>query len=110
MANREFFLEMVSIAQKVKDARWAVGGNAPVMANRLAMEGSEVLLGARVSPNVNFPDFVTGWFNNTVTQSVCYHHLFIFFLLYHIKVLGAKKKMTFMLYLSMIRMRSGGIL
>ena len=40
---------MVKLARSLKNVRTAVGGNAPVMANRFAIEGCDVLLGAKVS-------------------------------------------------------------
>lgn len=48
------------MVKETKEARWAVGGNAPVMANRLALEGASVLLGARSTPYMKFPDHVKG--------------------------------------------------
>ncbi|XP_067941684.1 ADP-dependent glucokinase-like [Watersipora subatra] len=60
VSNKEFFQEVISMTQRYENTRWEVGGNAPVMAKRLALEGSEVLLGAQRSPNVVFGEHVTG--------------------------------------------------
>ena len=35
---------MVEVAQTLPSYRKVIGGNAPVIANRLAMEGAEILL------------------------------------------------------------------
>ena len=35
---------MVKVAQTLPSYRKVIGGNAPVIANRLAMEGAEILL------------------------------------------------------------------
>ncbi|XP_055537449.1 ADP-dependent glucokinase [Wyeomyia smithii] len=49
--NRELFQNLVKLAKKSSSAepRWALGGNAPVIGSRLAAEGAEVLLGAKMS-------------------------------------------------------------
>ena len=39
-------------ATKVTGHRWVLGGNAPAMARRFAIEGLDVLLGARVAAPV----------------------------------------------------------
>ena len=51
MSNRTLFEKMVSSAKNLKGVRTALGGNAPVMANRFALEGLEVLLAAQSSPD-----------------------------------------------------------
>lgn len=48
--NSELFKRWVSIARTLNGSRQAVGGNAPVMAQRFAMEGWQVLLGATMQP------------------------------------------------------------
>ncbi|XP_049545924.1 ADP-dependent glucokinase isoform X2 [Anopheles darlingi] len=50
-ANRELFLRLVQRAKKSSSAdhHWALGGNAPVIGSRMAMEGANVLLGAKMS-------------------------------------------------------------
>lgn len=45
----EVFEELVKEAEKIPDHRVALGGNAPVMAKRFAMEGADVLLAAKMS-------------------------------------------------------------
>ncbi|XP_070577567.1 ADP-dependent glucokinase-like [Ptychodera flava] len=49
MADKNFFMKFVDVAKELSDSRRALGGNAPVMANRLAIEGCDVLLGASMS-------------------------------------------------------------
>ena len=41
---------MVSTAKDINSTHWSLGGNAPVMSQRLAMEGWEVLLAAKTTP------------------------------------------------------------
>ncbi len=54
MDKSELFQSFVSTARKLNGSRQAIGGNAPVMANRFAMEGWQVLLGATMkTPTVN---------------------------------------------------------
>ncbi len=50
--DKEFFNELVTAAKDIPTATWVSGGNALAMANRLAMEGCEVLLGSLVSQRV----------------------------------------------------------
>ena len=47
--NEELFEKLVETAYNVKDHRVALGGNAPVMARRFALEGANVLLAAKMS-------------------------------------------------------------
>uniref|UniRef100_H2YAA4 ADP-dependent glucokinase n=1 Tax=Ciona savignyi TaxID=51511 RepID=H2YAA4_CIOSA len=49
MSNDTLFQELVSAAEKIPNFRSAMGGNAPVMANRFAAEGADVLLAAQAS-------------------------------------------------------------
>jgi len=42
--NATLFRQMVDVAEKIPSSRKVVGGNAPVIANRLALEGADVLL------------------------------------------------------------------
>jgi len=51
MSNKNLFTQMVRTAKGIDGSRVALGGNAPVMANRFALEGAEVLLAAQASPN-----------------------------------------------------------
>lgn len=50
-ANKELFQKLVRLAKKSKVAepRWALGGNAPVIGSRLAADGAEVVLAAKMS-------------------------------------------------------------
>lgn len=64
VSNQELFDSLVAQAQEVPDSRVALGGNAPVMANRFAIEGADVLLAAKMSThfrdNINEDITVTG--------------------------------------------------
>ena len=42
MSDDDVFDQLVSEAAKAPEARYAIGGNAPVMALRFAREGAEV--------------------------------------------------------------------
>ncbi|OCT77818.1 ADP-dependent glucokinase [Xenopus laevis] len=50
VSNETLFRKLVDTSKSLTEMRWALGGNAPVMANRLATEGCDVLLGGRLSP------------------------------------------------------------
>ncbi|XP_019935586.2 ADP-dependent glucokinase [Paralichthys olivaceus] len=50
MLNDTLFNELVEASRDLPGNRWAVGGNAPVMAGRMATEGCDVLLGGSFSP------------------------------------------------------------
>ena len=52
VSNDELFDALVSRATKTEGHRWAVGGNAPVMALRFALEGAKVLLSAQISEDM----------------------------------------------------------
>lgn len=49
VSNETLFSKLVDASKRLPEMRWALGGNAPVMANRLAAEGCDVLLGGRLS-------------------------------------------------------------
>lgn len=49
MINDTLFSELVEASRDMPGNRWSVGGNAPVMAGRLAKEGCDVLLGGSFS-------------------------------------------------------------
>ncbi|XP_071344326.1 ADP-dependent glucokinase [Trachinotus anak] len=51
MLNDTFFSELVEASRDLPGNRWSVGGNAPVMAGRMATEGCDVLLGGTFSPD-----------------------------------------------------------
>uniref|UniRef100_A0A182Q9Q4 ADP-dependent glucokinase n=1 Tax=Anopheles farauti TaxID=69004 RepID=A0A182Q9Q4_9DIPT len=50
-ANRDMFMSLVQRAKKSStiEHHWALGGNAPVIGTRMAIEGANVLLGAKMS-------------------------------------------------------------
>lgn len=47
--DKALFEDVLKVVEKKPSAAWYIGGNAPAMANRLAKEGCEVLLGGRMS-------------------------------------------------------------
>nr|DBA26768.1 TPA: hypothetical protein GDO54_010982 [Pyxicephalus adspersus] len=49
VSNEKLFRKLVDASKRLHEMRWALGGNAPVMASRLAFEGCDVLLGGRLS-------------------------------------------------------------
>lgn len=49
MSNSKLYDELVEESLKLLDSRWAIGGNAPLMAKRFHIEGWKVLLGAKMS-------------------------------------------------------------
>ncbi|XP_067116367.1 ADP-dependent glucokinase [Osmerus mordax] len=49
--NDTLFHELVEASRELPGNRWSVGGNAPVMAGRMATEGCDVLLGGSFSPD-----------------------------------------------------------
>ncbi|XP_078107398.1 ADP-dependent glucokinase [Sander vitreus] len=51
MLNDTLFSELVEASRDLPGNRWAVGGNAPVMAGRMATEGCDLLLGGSFSPD-----------------------------------------------------------
>ncbi|KAL4630440.1 ADP-dependent glucokinase-like [Arapaima gigas] len=50
--NDTLFNQLVEASRELPGNRWSIGGNAPVMAGRMAMEGCDVLLGANFSPDL----------------------------------------------------------
>lgn len=52
MPDSKLFKQWVTKAASCKDSRWALGGNAPVMATRFYSEGCKVLLAAKMSENL----------------------------------------------------------
>ncbi|XP_067901406.1 ADP-dependent glucokinase isoform X2 [Heterodontus francisci] len=52
ISNDTLFRKLVKATQGLPRVRWSLGGNAPVMANRLAKEGCEVLMGSRLTPDL----------------------------------------------------------
>ncbi len=51
MDNSDLFKSWVSLAKSLNGSTQCLGGNAPVMANRFALEGWQVLLGASLNPS-----------------------------------------------------------
>ncbi|XP_013136312.1 PREDICTED: ADP-dependent glucokinase [Papilio polytes] len=49
MSNSKLYDDLVEQALKLPDTRWAIGGNAPLMAKRFFLEGWKVLFGAKMS-------------------------------------------------------------
>ena len=49
VSDKRMFRELVHLADELPGVRHVLGGNAPVMANRIATEGGVVLLAARLS-------------------------------------------------------------
>ncbi|EEC18442.1 conserved hypothetical protein, partial [Ixodes scapularis] len=61
VSNASLFASLVEAARSAESAEYHVGGNAPLMANRFAREGCEVLLGAHMSQKLRkeLPEGVT---------------------------------------------------
>ncbi|CAG5043641.1 unnamed protein product [Parnassius apollo] len=49
MSNSKLYDDLVEQALKLPDTRWAIGGNAPLMAKRFYLEGWKVMFGAKMS-------------------------------------------------------------
>jgi len=52
MANGSLFNSMTEVASTVPGTKLVIGGNAPVMVNRILQEGVRVLLGAQMSKSL----------------------------------------------------------
>ncbi|KAI5646268.1 ADP-specific phosphofructokinase/Glucokinase conserved region domain-containing protein [Phthorimaea operculella] len=61
VSNGELFDDLTEQALKLPDSRWSLGGNAPLMARRLHMEGWKVLLAAKMSTKLKsyIPEGIT---------------------------------------------------
>ncbi|XP_056112117.1 ADP-dependent glucokinase [Rhinichthys klamathensis goyatoka] len=55
--NDTLFSELVEASRELPGNRWSIGGNAPVMASRMALEGCDVLLGGSFS--IDFTDILS---------------------------------------------------
>ncbi|KAI2654176.1 ADP-dependent glucokinase [Labeo rohita] len=55
--NDTLFSELVEASRELPGNRWSIGGNAPVMASRMALEGCDVLLGGSFS--TDFTDILS---------------------------------------------------
>lgn len=74
MLNDTLFSELVEASRDLPGNRWAVGGNAPVMASRMATEGCDILLGGSFSPD--FTDVLSPHITGTRPKDTyCYTHL-----------------------------------
>lgn len=51
--NDTLFSQLAEASRELPGNRWSVGGNAPVMAGRMANEGCDVLLGGSFSSDFN---------------------------------------------------------
>ncbi|KAJ7989138.1 hypothetical protein DPEC_G00316410 [Dallia pectoralis] len=51
VSNKTLFSQLVEASRELPGNRWSIGGNAPVMAGRMATEGCDVLLGGSYSPD-----------------------------------------------------------
>jgi hypothetical protein len=62
MSNDTLFDTIVDIASRIEGSHFSLGGNAPVMAKRFAVEGCEVLLAAKMTPKLqeSLPQGITG--------------------------------------------------
>lgn len=49
MSNSDLYDELIEEALKLPDSKWAIGGNAPLMAKRFNLEGWKVLFAAKMS-------------------------------------------------------------
>lgn len=60
--NSSLFDELVERAEQTPGARWEMGGNAALMANRFFIEGCDVLLAAKMTPRLQktLPNGVKG--------------------------------------------------
>lgn len=79
MLNDTLFSELVEASRDLPGNRWSVGGNAPVMAGRMATEGCEVLLGGSFSPDFTdvLSQHITGRYTD-LYYPLRYISLFIF--------------------------------
>ncbi|XP_016129529.1 ADP-dependent glucokinase isoform X2 [Sinocyclocheilus grahami] len=55
--NDTLFSDLVEASRELPGNRWSIGGNAPVMASRMALEGCDVLLGGSFS--IDFTDILS---------------------------------------------------
>jgi len=52
MSNASLFNRLTEIASAVPGTKLVIGGNAPVMVNRILQEGARVLLGAQMTESL----------------------------------------------------------
>lgn len=75
MLNESLFSELVEASRDLPGNRWAVGGNAPVMAARMATEGCDVLLGGSFSPDFTdvLSQHITGTQKHQCSEGLVVH-------------------------------------
>lgn len=83
VSNNTLFKELTDTAFAMSDHKSILGGNAPVMARRMANEGAEVLLGARFTKELreSLPEAVKGWLSllyDTWNNNNCSAEIFLF--------------------------------
>jgi len=74
--NDTLFSELVEASRELPGNRWSIGGNAPVMASRMALEGCDVLLGGSFS--IDFTDILSQRITGAVIFSFVLEKLFLF--------------------------------
>lgn len=90
--NDTLFSQLVEASRELPGNRWSVGGNAPVMAGRMAREGCDVLLGGSFSPDFNdyLSEHITGRISTLalpLSSSACYENNIISFATFHFLLL-----------------------
>lgn len=80
MANKTLFEEIVKSAESSPKHRWHLGGNAPAMVLRLAKEGLDVMLSARLTQDIvdRLPKEVKGTVILFLLFCYCYYFLLLF--------------------------------
>ena len=74
LSNSTVFNELVDTALS-KNARYAIGGNAPIMAMRFAEAGFSVLLAAKITPLLekDLPNNISGKFHVLLLEGAQAH-------------------------------------
>lgn len=90
--NDTLFSQLVEASRELPGNRWSVGGNAPVMAGRMASEGCDVLLGGSFSLDFNdyLSEHITGQISTLalpLSSSACYEIKIILFVWFHFLLL-----------------------
>ena len=83
MDNSTLFKKLVQNAKSTSRFEYALGGNAPIMAKRMALEGHDVTLAARLSVESldALPKNVKGQFVHYLSKRYNMFCLFVFFIL-----------------------------
>ena len=71
----ELFERLIESSEKAPDSYYRLGGNAPVIALRLAKEGAKVLLAARQNPYL-----MSNILPNVIGMSVVFSKLILLFI------------------------------